>query len=217
MRCRKWAAMRRALVWRNRVIGRALSPPTRHFGDAGGSVGTATFLATWWAAETVVHDPGSLPGGPFAAWLALWLSALPWPLVLVAPLVLFPDGRVRTRRWFWFATVFGVIIGILTAVAAIVSLPVAARHAVELLDAPGITGTPAAEFAIGLPAIARLITFVATLIALIGLAVARHGVNGDDRRPFTTVLVGAAVVRFQLYDLRTLVNRSVGVFGRSGG
>ena len=217
---------------------------------AGGSVGTATFLATWWASQTLVNDPGSLPGGPFAAWLALWLSALPWSLVLAAPLVLFPTGRTRTRRWFWFATVFGAIIGILTTIAAVVSLPVAARHAVELLDAPGTTGTPAAEFAIGLPAIARLITFVATLIALIGLAVARHGVHGDDRRPYTTVLVGAAVVvawfivdalvpvifgqqhaspeavgallglalpasiaiavvRFQLYDLRTLVNRSV--------
>lgn len=232
------------------VSGRRAELPIGWLFLAGGSVGAATFLATWWAAETVVHDPGSLPGGPLAAWLALWLSALPWPLVLVAPLVLFPDGHVRSRRWFWFATVFGVIIGILTAVAAIVSLPVAARHAVELLDAPGITGTPAAEFAIGLPAIARLLSFVATLIALFGLAVARHGVHGDDRRPFTTVLVGAAVVvamfivdalvpvifgqqhafpeavgalawlalpasiaiaavRFQLYDLRTFVNRSV--------
>ena len=217
---------------------------------AGGSVGAAVFLATWWASQTLVHDPGSLPGGPFAAWLALWLSALPWPLVLVAPLVLFPTGHVRTRRWFWFATVFGAIIGTLTVVAAIVSLPVAARHAVELLDAPGITGTPTAEFAIGLPAIARLITFVATLIALIGLAVARHGAHGDVRRTYTTVIVGAAVivarllvdalvpvifgqqygspeavgalvglalptaiaiavVRFQLYDLRTFVNRSI--------
>jgi signal transduction histidine kinase len=217
---------------------------------AGGSVGTATFLATWWAAQTLVHDPGSLPGGPLAAWLALWLSALPWPLVLVAPLVLFPTGRVRTRRWFWFATVFGAIIGTLTVVAAIVSLPVAARHAVELLDTPGNAGGPAAEFAIGLPAIARLITFVAALIAMIGLVVARKGVHGDDRRPYDTVLAGAAilvarflvdalipvifgqqygspeavgalvglvlpasiaiaVVRFQLYDLRTLVSRSV--------
>ena len=145
---------------------------------------------------------------------------------------------------------FGALIGTLTAIAAIVSLPVAARHAVELLDAPGITGTPAAEFAIGLPAIARLLSFIATLIALIGVAVARHGVHGDDRRTYTTVLVGAAVVvamfivdalvpvifgqqhalpeaavalallalpasiaiavvRFQLYDLRTFVNRSV--------
>ena len=217
---------------------------------AGGSVGAATFLATWWASQTLAHDPGSLPGGPFAAWLALWLSALPWPLVLVAPLVLFPTGRVRTRRWFLFATVFGAIIGTLTAVAAIVSLPVAARHAVELLDAPGIAESAAAEFAIGLPAISRLVTFVATLIALIGLAVARHGVHGDERRTYTTVLIGAAVVvgrllvdavvpvifgqqygspeavgalvqlalptsiaiavvRFQLYDLRTFVNRSV--------
>ena len=232
------------------VSGRRPELPIGWLFLAGGSVGTATFLATWWASETVVNDPGSLPGGPFAAWLSLWLSALPWALVLVAPLVLFPTGHARTRRWFWFATVFGAIIGTLTAVAAIVSIPVAARRAVELLDDPGIAESAAAEFAIGLPAIARLISFVATLIALIGLAIARHGVHGDNRRPYTTVLVGAAVVvamfivdalvpvvggqqhalpeavgalavlalptsiaiavvRFQLYDLRTFVNRSV--------
>jgi two-component system, NarL family, sensor kinase len=232
------------------VTGRRPELPIGWLLLAGGSVGTATFLATWWASQTLVNDPGSLPGGPFAAWLALWASALPWPLVLVAPLVLFPTGHTRTRRWFRFASVCGAIIGILTTVAAIVSLPVAARHAVELLDAPGITGTRAAEFAIGLPAIARLITFVATLISLIGLTVARKGVQGDDRRPYNTVLAGAAilvarflvdalipvifgqqyaspeavgalvglvlpasiaiaVVRFQLYDLRTLVSRSV--------
>ncbi len=217
---------------------------------AGGSVGATAFLATWWAAQSLVYDPGSLPGGPLAAWLSLWLSALPWPLVLVAPLVLFPTGRVRTRRWFWFGIVIGGVIGTLVAVAAVVSLPVAARHAVELLDALGVAETGAADFAIGLQAIARLVAFVATLIALLGLVVARHRVRGEDRRPYTTALVGAAVVvamfivdalvpvvfgqqhklpeavgalallamptsiaiavvRFQLYELRALVNRSV--------
>ncbi len=231
------------------VSGRRPSLPIGWLFLVGGSVGAASFLATWWATQTLVHDPGSLPGGPFAAWLALWLSVLPWPLVLVAPLVLFPTGRVRSRRWFWFGTVFGGIIATLTTVAAIVSIPVAARHAVELVDVPGIAESAAADFAIGLPAIARLLSFVATLIALLGLVATRHGVHDDDRRPYTTVLVGAAVVvaklvvdalvpvvfgqqyslpegvgalvnlilpisiaiavvRFQLYDLRALVNRS---------
>jgi two-component system NarL family sensor kinase len=129
-------------------------------------------------------------------------------------------------------------------------MPIAARNALELVDAPGITGSPEAELAIGLPAIARLLSFIATLIALIGVVVARRRAKGDDRRPYTTVLVGAAaviamflvdalvpvvsgqqralpeavgalswlalptsiaiaVVRFQLYDLRAFVNRSV--------
>jgi hypothetical protein len=48
-------------------------------------------------------DPGSLPGGDVAAWLATWLF-LP-ALVLLGPLffMLFPDGRPLSRRWRPFA------------------------------------------------------------------------------------------------------------------
>ncbi len=216
---------------------------------AGGTVGVTAFLASWWSFLSLIHDPGSLPGGPVAAWLAVWLSALPWTLVLVAPLVLFPTGHTRSRRWFWFGTAIGVIIGTLVTVAAVVSLPVAARNAAELIDAPGIAQAGAADFALGLQAIARLVAFVATVVGLVGLVVARHRVHDEDRRPYTSALVGAAVVvamfmidalvpvltgeryalpeavtalaivalptsiaiavvRFQLYELRALVNRS---------
>ena len=147
----------------------------------GGTLGVAAFLASWWSFQSLIRDPGSVPGGPVAAWLAVWLSPLPWPLVLVAPLVLFPTGRVRTRRWFWFMIVIGATIGTLVIVAAAVSLPVAARHAVELIDAPGHAATGTAGFAIGLAAIARLVAFVATLIAF--RRPRRRSPSGQRSRP----------------------------------
>ena len=232
------------------ISGRRPELPIGWLYLSGGAIGTAAFLASWWAFESLIRDPGSLPDGPVAAWLAVWLSPLSLPLTLVAPLVLFPTGHVRTRRWFWFMTVTSTTIAILVAVAAVVSAPVAARHAAELIDAPGHAATGTAGVAIGLSAIARLVALVATLIAFGGLLVARHRVHAEARQPFTTALVGAAtvvaaflvstlvpvvfgqryelpeavaslalvalpvsvafaVVRFQLYELHALVNRSV--------
>jgi two-component system, NarL family, sensor kinase len=213
----------------------------------GGTIGVAAFLTSWWAFQSLVHDPGSLPGGAVAAWLSVWLSALPWPLVLVAPLVFFPTGRLRSQRWRWFAVVIFAVIGVLLLVAAVLAAPVATRRAVELVESTG--NEPAADAAMGLQAIARLIAFAATVIGLVGLAVARRRATGDDKRPYTAALAGAAVVvgmfvidglvpvvtgeryalpeavtalfvlalpasiavavvRFQVYELRALVNRS---------
>ena len=69
---------------------------------AGSIQARGSFWASWWAGHSLLTDPGSLRRESVAAWLTVSLSPLPWPLVLVAPLVLFPNGRGRTRRWRWF-------------------------------------------------------------------------------------------------------------------
>ena len=230
------------------VCGRRPELPIGWLLLGGGTVGVAAFLASWWAFQSMLHDPGSLPGGAAAAWLSVWMSALPWPLVLVAPLVLFPSGRPRSRRWRWFAVVIFAAIAALSLVAAVLAAPVATRQAAELVDPTGAES--AAEAALGMQAIARMIAFVATVISLVGLAVARRRATGNDKRPYSAVLIGAAVVvgmfvvdalvpavtgqryalpeavvalfnlalptsiaiavvRFQLYELRALVNRSL--------
>ena len=43
---------------------------------------------------------GGLPGARWAAWVSNWTSVLPPPLI-VASLLLFPDGRPPTPRWRW--------------------------------------------------------------------------------------------------------------------
>ena len=53
---------------------------------------------SWWAVQGLAAIPARCPCR-LAAWLTVSLSPLPWPLVLVAPLVLFPNGRARSARW----------------------------------------------------------------------------------------------------------------------
>ncbi len=163
------------------VCGRRPELPIGWLLLGGGTVGVVAFLASWWAFQSMLHDPGSLPGGAAAAWLSVWMSALPWPLVLVAPLVLFPSGRPRSRRWRWFAVVIFAVIAALSLVAAVLAAPVATRQAAELVDPTGAEG--AAEAALGMQAIARMIAFVATVISLVGLAVGRRRATGNEKRP----------------------------------
>jgi signal transduction histidine kinase len=161
---------------------------------AGGAVQAWSFLATWWVLQGLVGEPGSLPLAGLAAWLSVWLSPLPWPLVLVAPLVLFPNGRARSPRWRRFLVVISAVIGALVAFAAIVALPVAVDSPIELVDLDSVARGTAAQTAINLRASARWIGFSATIVALSGVLYAWRRTSGLERRQYSIVLVGVSVV-----------------------
>ena len=55
-------------------------------------------LATDYALYALHTNPGSLPAGAFAAWATTW-SWLVGVGVLVLVVLLFPNGRLSTRRW----------------------------------------------------------------------------------------------------------------------
>jgi hypothetical protein len=65
-----------------------------------------------YAIYTSLAQPGALPGGEVAAWLAHWLF-VPSAALVVFLFLLFPTGRLPTRRWRWFAgfSVFAASIG----------------------------------------------------------------------------------------------------------
>ena len=80
-------------------------------------------------------EPDSLPVVGFAAWLSVWLSPLPWPLVLVAP-----AGAVSRRPRAITAlalvpVVVAAAVGALAVTTAIVATPVAARTSPNLVEA----------------------------------------------------------------------------------
>jgi hypothetical protein len=64
-----------------------------------------SFLAGDYATYTLVTAPGSLPAGRAAAWIDRW-AIVPTLSIPVLLFLLFPDGRVPSRRWrpvLWLA------------------------------------------------------------------------------------------------------------------
>jgi signal transduction histidine kinase len=70
---------------------------------AGLALGLSGFSNTY-ALHALVADPGSLPAGRLVAWLSNWIFVVQISMVAFL-LLLFPTGRLRSRRWLpaaWF-------------------------------------------------------------------------------------------------------------------
>jgi two-component system, NarL family, sensor kinase len=76
-------------------------------------VGYAADSYAGWAAE---HGA---PGATWAAWLALWVWAPAWLALITVLLLLIPDGRLPSARWRPLAICSWSVIGLFTAVAAV--------------------------------------------------------------------------------------------------
>ena len=75
-------------------------------------------LADEYARIAFVRSPGSLPGGVWAAWLSDWTWGIALSLPFTFLLLLFPDGRLPSRRWRPFAVVTGAYIAFVVGVFA---------------------------------------------------------------------------------------------------
>ena len=95
----------------NNVIGWLLNA-------AGLLIGLNHFSSEY-AIYTYLAQPGSLPGGEVAAWLAFWLF-VPALTLMMFVFLLFPTGRLPSSRWRWFAG-FSVIAASIGAVSVAVS------------------------------------------------------------------------------------------------
>ncbi len=114
----------------------------------GVSAGLA-FSSDEYSTYALVTNPDGLPGGEWAAWVAEWA----WIILVSMPftflLLLFPDGRLPSRRWRPLAWVVGIFIGLVALVFAVdptrigrarVPNPIgveAMRDIAAFLDGPG--------------------------------------------------------------------------------
>jgi hypothetical protein len=67
-----------------------------------------------YATYALLTNPGSLPLGPEASWLKEWIWAPGLGLILVFLPLLFPDGRLPSRRWRWVGWLGGLSIGLIS-------------------------------------------------------------------------------------------------------
>jgi signal transduction histidine kinase len=66
---------------------------------AGGGALVLEFSLREYAFRGLVLFPGSLPGASQAGWFGLLLDPVFFPLTIALTLLLFPDGRLPSRRW----------------------------------------------------------------------------------------------------------------------
>jgi hypothetical protein len=66
---------------------------------AAGLSSAATFATSEYALYTLFAEPHALPGGIAAAWISAWVGTFAFGLVFTFLFLLFPDGRLLSRRW----------------------------------------------------------------------------------------------------------------------
>ncbi len=133
-----------------------------------------------YATYALLTEPGSLPLGAEASWLAQWIWAPGLGLILVFLPLLFPDGRPPSRRWRWVAWLGGFSIG-LNFVMAVILLWPERGPALMGPEGPAEEGTSHAMFVV-VEFIAFPIMLVAGLAAVISLFVRFRRSRGDERQ-----------------------------------
>ena len=77
------------------------------------------FFAQEYATFALVTHPGALPDGVWLAWSQIWTASITWALMFFS-LLLFPTGRLLSRRWrplAWTAAGTLILIVALTLIA----------------------------------------------------------------------------------------------------
>src|ERR687895_334475 len=76
-----------------------------------------------YATYALLTEPGSIPLGAEASWLAQWIWAPGLALILVFLPLLFPNGHPPSRRWRWVAWLGGLSIGLAVVSSTILLWP----------------------------------------------------------------------------------------------
>src|SRR5919106_3254177 len=98
------------------TVGAVIAPRTPPHNPIGwlfcvvGLLFAVTHFSAEYAIYTLLAAPGSLlPGGEAAAWLESWLW-VPQLGSVVLVVLLFPDGRLPSRGWRWFAWLSALLV-----------------------------------------------------------------------------------------------------------
>jgi two-component system, NarL family, sensor kinase len=193
-----------------------------------------------YAIRALIIDPGSLPGGEAAAWFTSWL----WiPFVLVPGtviLLLFPDGRLPSRRWrpvLWFsvALLFGIFAGVALTTGELGGFTTEQNPIGFLpheVNALGALILPAVLLSFASVVVryrssdgeerqqlrwiaAAAVLYVSAQLLELALTPVAPGVGGWLTLIATGAMIaaaGIAVLKYRLYDLEVVINRTL-VYG----
>jgi hypothetical protein len=140
----------------------------------------------------LLTNPGSLPLGAEASWLAEWIWAPGLGLSLVFLPLLFPDGRPPSRRWRPVGWLGGLSIGLICVLSSIVLWPERGPALVRPGSFPEFEGW---RYAVG-EGLFKLVVpmlYLAGLGAVISLLVRFRRSRGDERQQIKWFTSAAAL------------------------
>jgi signal transduction histidine kinase len=136
--------------------------------------------------------PGILPGGVVTMWVANWVWAPGFSLVLVFSFLLFPDGRLPSRRWHPATWCSAAIVLFVTIAAAMytegytdsVGRPVPNPYAI-----PALAGFFNTAFSV-----AEILLLLPIVVALASLVTRFRRSRGEEREQIKWLLWSAALI-----------------------
>jgi len=230
---------------------------------ASGLLAGVQVAAEEYAFYGLLERHGDIPGGEFAAWLQAWIWLPLVAAVAIGPVLLFPSGRLRSRRWILVIAaavptvvlttlLFALLPGHLSGLAALVDNPYGvnallgaaqlaalgfAALAAEITtgfvsvvlrfrDAHGVERQQLKWFAYATALVALAIVVSAVDQIVVALTVDRAAVVESaatvtsrmsqllliGAMAFLPVSIGVAILRYRLYDIDLLINRTM-VYG----
>jgi hypothetical protein len=162
-------------------------------------------LAEEYALRGFVLEPGSLPSPVWAAWHGEWYWLAFWGLVLVFMPLLFPTGKIPSRRWrpvLWMAV---ATVGGFSALAALESELQLAQSRVTAVNPFGIPGLHDVESGL-LGGVLALLMLVSVCSAVASLVVRFRHSTGTERLQlkwftYASVLFVAGFISMALVDV----------------
>jgi len=150
-------------------------------------------LADQYARFGLVTDPGSVPGAAIAAWLSKWIWVPATGILLVYSLLLFPDGRLPSRRWrpvAWLGAV-AILVG---------TVPVVVEgwfvRGADLLynNEPPPSLPHAYRLAVTIEESTFLLIFLLAFVGAASLLIRRRRASGDEREQIRWFAYGGFVM-----------------------
>jgi hypothetical protein len=157
-----------------------------------GFMGAVEHVSSEYAIYALVANPEALAGGKAMLWLCIWVWIVMFGLI-VCLILLFPNGRLPSSRWRWFAwlsVALTLLAAILMAISPDAALDVLGSSENVHISFPNPLGIE------GLPNLYRpvqTLVLASGLVAAASVVVGRRNTRGIERQQIKWLLYASAI------------------------